>query len=498
MSSISKLPHIKAELWKLIQYYLENFTLNFTLFNKEEGKKFLNKLKENKFVSKYQWEVESRQNYNLLDVFCGNFIKSFASFHIDNIKKFSEENIISKEFIDASELQDYFDSQFEKLENEILLNDEFEYEILIPTFRIYFPEGVDIIVLDSDHIIKNIYNQEYPYGKNWTISKFKNPPRFWEPYEESPGSFKKANASFEINFKIRKRLASDLPYIDSFVPYYPIKSEGFDVFGEKVRSISDFFISYSPEDRFLPFTFGLKYYVRLPPFSQSYPHASNFIGIEFSYPSGMLSLKDPKILALWKDCWENNYTYFYDHLYNISQNPEKARIFRYTINTLRTIDNIFYLTLKNFLLISTLEGLLFKESIQKKIGVSSSNKSIPTSEVFVSVSRDQGKKWRFLLDESYFTSSVFNQQGHDKDLKDFIKSAFQYRNNIAHPEKIQKITFKPLNIYDREPTSRYEYILSVKILEWFKKFLRFLINTWVKKRIKDKDDWYNYLDSLFP
>jgi len=62
MSSTRKLPVIKEHLWRLIRYYLENYTPNFTLFNKEQGQKFLEELKKNKLVAEYQWEVESRQN----------------------------------------------------------------------------------------------------------------------------------------------------------------------------------------------------------------------------------------------------------------------------------------------------------------------------------------------------------------------------------------------------------------------------------------------------
>lgn len=492
MSSISKLLNIKNKLWGLTQYYLENYTPNFNLFDKEERQNFLNELEENKLIGKYQWKVKSTHDFSLLSVYFSNFICSFVSFNIKNIEKFIEKNVISNEFINAPELKDFFNGQYEKLEREILLSEELIYKILIPTFRIYFPEDKDTIILDSEHIIRNIFNKENPHG----ITKFKKPPRYWEPFDESPGVFKEANACFEIILKIKKRLVTDPPYDHWFVPFYPIHAE-FDIFGEKVRSISDFFISYSLEDRFLPFTFGHKFYIVLPPFSQLYSYTSSFIGHQFPYPAGMLSLKDTKTLSMWKECWKKNYTYFYNNLYDISKDPEIDRLFRYTMNTLRIIDNIYYLSLKDFLLVSTLEGLLFKKTIQKKLNVSKYNKSEPTAETFLKVCRDMGKKWRFLLDEKYFIPAVFNQRGHDKDLKDFILSAFQYRNNIAHPEEKRNIKFKPTYLYDKEPLSRYEYILGSNILEWFRKFLRFLINTWVKKKFKDQDGWYKYLDTLF-
>lgn len=217
----------------------------------------------------------------------------------------------------------------------------------------------------------------------------------------------------------------------------------------------------------------------------------------------MLSLKKSKILYAWKDCWKNNYLKFYQNYYNneINENMDKIEqvdIFRYTLNTICTIANIPYLTLKNFLLISTLEGLLFVKSIMNKLTNQGSNKTDTIANVFINVSKDQNKKWRFLVDDKHFKSSKFDQKGHDQDLKDFLKSAYKYRNNIAHPEEKRKIEYKPAHLYIKEPSSRYEYLLSAYISDWYKKFLRFILNIWVNSNFKNKKKWYQYLESLFP
>ena len=96
-------------------------------------------------------------------------------------------------------------------------------------------------------------------------------------------------------------------------------------------------------------------------------------------------------------------------------------------------------------------------------------------------------KWLYRIGK-YFTES---------DLENFIISAYQYRNNIAHPQLRLDIDYEPKFLYNNEPEERYEYILATLISEWFKKFLRFLINTWVKKDIKTQNEWYTYIDSLF-
>ena len=198
---------------------------------------------------------------------------------------------------------------------------------------------------------------------------------------------------------------------------------------------------------------------------------------EFSYPAGMLSLKKKEILEEWINCWNSNYSWFYNTFYKRAHDPEPTKIFRYTLDVLRTIDNIPYIDMKIFLLVSTLEGLLFEKSIQRKVfdGKRSSNKSKPVAKAFVQVSYEQNKKWRFLVDEAYFKSLIFNQKGHDQDVEDFIVSAFQYRNNIAHPEKKRNITFKPKNLYDNYKPNQFEDRFFSLILDKFKLFLKFLL-----------------------
>lgn len=77
------------------------------------------------------------------------------------------------------------------------------------------------------------------------------------------------------------------------------------------------------------------------------------------------------------------------------------------------------------------------------------------------------------------------------------KSAFQYRNNIAHPKKVKDIKFKPNYLYEHEHEWNYENRLAYHINKWFILFLLFLLKTWLKKSFKSKEEWYQYLDDLF-
>lgn len=495
--TISRIADIKELMWDLLVFYLKNYKKNFNVFNTNVGKNFLSKLIANNDIDKYQWIVKGNFEYSLLDIYCKHFLESFLLLYMKEKHISVNEIRIPKKFIKSKKLREVFDSGFKELEDKVLLCDEFEYSILIPTFRIYFPEDSEIINLDSDHLIKNIYKEDYPYGKKLFISKFKEAPKYWFPYGDTPGSINKANASIEVKFRVKKRKNEELPYVErEFAPIAPFSISDRDPFDEKVLSIHDFFLCFSKEDRFRPFTYGQTYYIKLPPFSQNYEYFSKHIGFQFSYPAGLLDLKNENIAKAWLNCWQQNYDDFFNTYYN-KPNYEFSNIFRYSIETIRTIDNIPFITMKNFLLISTLEGLLYAESVKKKIKIKGLSKKHVMAEGFTKISADLEKRWRFLVDEDYFKAIEFDQKNHDGDIKKFIISAYQYRNNIAHPEEKRDIEFEPHYFYNKEPPQRYEYVLTMKISEWFKKFLRFLLNTWVKKRIRNQEEWYKYIESLF-
>ncbi|MHA1285656.1 MAG: hypothetical protein ACTSQP_24385 [Promethearchaeota archaeon] len=376
----------------------------------------------------------------------------------------------------------------------MLLSDSFEYLIIIPTFRIYFSKDKREITLDNQHKIRNIHNIEKPYRGD--LPKFKRPPTYWYPFNSIQESYNQANASIEVKFRIRKKKATESHYKENeFVPTAPLSRDfsNYDQFDEKVLSIHDFFLCFSKEEDFRPFTFGSTYYIKLPPFSQNYKYLPKALIYQFSHPEGFLNLKEENNINFWINCWRENYEDFYKSFYTL-KSKKSFNIFRYSLDTIRIVQNIPFITMQNFLLISTLEGLTFISTINNRINKSKRN---VMSEVFIKISADRKKRWRYLVSENYFQDNEFNRLSHNSDIKDFINSAYEYRNNIAHPEEKRDITFKPEYFYNSNNLQRCEYILSMKILEWFKKFIRFLLTTWVEKKIKNQDDWYKYIESLF-
>jgi len=479
---------IKKQLWDLLTFYLEKYEKNFDISKTSEFKKIISALLAKEDINKYQWKVKGNVEYSMLEVYIKHFLESFLVKYIKSMQNPKDFVRVSKEFIDSRELADLYRTQFKLLEDDVLLCSNFVYKILIPTFRIYFPENSEYLEFDLDHRIRNIYDKEFPYGDDYSISKFKEAPQYWFPYGRSSGGFNTANASFEVFYTIKKRMASESPYNEAyFVPYAPLGIAEPNFFNEKVLSIFDFFTCFSPEFRFLPFTFSDKYYIELPPFSQSYKYLSRYITNRFPYPAGMLSLKSEEKVNTWISCWENHYNEFFRKFYNVISVQEQSDIFRYTLETIRTIDNIQYLKLKNFLLVSTLEGILFVDSVKRKLKSKGSSKKDIMAKVFAKISTANNMKWIYRIG-IYFTES---------DLEKFIISAYQYRTNIAHPQLGLNIDFEPKFLYSNETEERYEYVLASLISEWVKKFLRFLVNIWVKKNIKTQNEWYSYIDSLF-
>ncbi|MHA1285633.1 MAG: hypothetical protein ACTSQP_24270 [Promethearchaeota archaeon] len=471
----SKIPKIKRELWELLIFYLKNYNKNFNVFSDDKGRTFLKNLSSNKLIAEFQWIVQGNYKYSLLEIYCSNFL--------------------SKDFINSNELRELFDIRFKRLEKEVLLSDSFEYLIIIPTFRIYFSKDKREIILDNQHKIRNIHNIEKPYGGD--LPKFKQPPKYWYPFNSVQKIHNQANSSIEVKFRIRKKKAIESYYRESkFVPTAPLSRNfsNYDQFDEKVLSIHDFFLCFSKEEDFRPFTFGSTYYIKLPPFSQDYKYLPKTLIYQFSHPEGFLDLKEENNIDFWINCWRENYEDFYKSFYTL-KSKKSFNIFRYSLETIRIVQNIPFITMQNFLLISTLEGLTFISTINNRINKKSKRNVM--SEVFIKISADRKKRWRYLVSENYFQDNEFDQLSHDDDIKKFINSAYEYRNNIAHPEEKKEITFKPEYFYNNNNLQRCEYILSMKIFKWFKKFIRFLLTTWVEKKIKNQDDWYKYIESLF-
>ena len=212
----SRIPDLKDQMWDLLVFYLENYKKNFDIFKTSEGTKFLSILLASEDINKYQWKVKDNFEYSILEIYIKHFLESFLVKYIKSMQNPKDFVRVSKEFINSQELADFYETQFNLLE-EVLLCPNFVYKILIPTFRIYFPEDREYIEFDSDHRIRNIYGIELPYGNEYSISKFKEAPQYWFPYGSSPGRFSEANVSFEVLHTIEKKILRNHPIMEQFL-----------------------------------------------------------------------------------------------------------------------------------------------------------------------------------------------------------------------------------------------------------------------------------------
>jgi len=144
-----------------------------------------------------------------------------------------------------------------------------------------------------------------------------------------------------------------------------------------------------------------------------------------------------------------------------------------------------------------LEGLLYKEEIGIKLGYGKYNKKDPIADIFVAISEDQGNFWQHIFQIKYPLSLPLNSFSTKNDLREFIICAFNYRNNIAHPEKKIPTKIKPSYLQPISLQSTEEYTLNLLITDNFPLFLIFLIRTWINEKCKNIDDWYKYLKGLF-
>ena len=466
----TKIPEIKDLLWKITLQVFKNKSLANNLFSTDIGKQLIEKLDQETDISKFQWNFKSNGSNNLLQsYFIPHFLKKCLT-------------IINSKY-------DEFSKLFEILEKEILLSNDFTYRIKIPIFRVWFPENVKIIIFDKEHHLKDIREEELPYGDKEPLRKFKDIPISWSRLRE-----KQPEASFEIELRIPKRLNHEAFYEPNFTPTAPFNPlEGTNPILEKVRSLYTFFLIYNPLYSIHPFTIGDKFFVKLPPFSLDYQDFTIHTYNEFPPPSGVLDLRNNNKLNDWKDCWKINYSTFYKKYYRWTQVEEDIRIFRYALEVLGTLPSIHYVKIKNFLIISTLEGLLFHEKIKKKLKITTNEKRRPVIHAFSKVCGDQNEYWQFIFQRKFPLKNKLNSYKTEKELKELLGCAYDYRNNIAHPKKIKTIKLKPKSLHPPLSNESDEKILEHIISNNFHLFILFLLKTWVKKKFKNVDEWMDYL-----
>ncbi|MFX0140867.1 MAG: hypothetical protein ACFFDN_44930, partial [Candidatus Hodarchaeota archaeon] len=200
----------------------------------------------------------------------------------------------------------------------------------------------------------------------------------------------------------------------------------------------------------------------------------------------------------WKDIWMDKYNDFYETFYSYNIQLKDVENFRYAMEVLVAVRNIPYIHVNNFLLVSTLEGLLFLKSIKKKLSLPSGGKKGTVAKIFVEISEDNNEYWQWIFQRRYSLSKPLKSFTTKQDLEEFVKSSFNYRNNIAHPEMRNPVQLKPKYLIPPRSNESEESILERLILQVFPSFIMFLTRVWVNKKLKSRSEWESYLETLFP
>ncbi|MFX1366959.1 MAG: hypothetical protein ACFFCE_04360 [Promethearchaeota archaeon] len=479
MTNLVELPKIKEETWKLVQHYLANFERGYEskIFNEKIGQKYVENLTQTSEIGKFQWRAVAGEEFNILPVYLMHFLGNMYIYCQNQSIKITK---MQKAELKANQgLKDHFHSQYVLLESEVLIPDYFSYQILIPAFNIILKD-VKSLSLDINHIFINIADNEVPYD----IKDFRNPPFFWSKRKEEQKWAKDATTSIEVSYNKTKRFYDEEPY--TAMPYYPLDPNGKEEFDEIVLSIPDFFMLYSDRHEFFPFSISHYYWVKLPAFSDYFPFVKGYIHYSFPRPNAYLRMYDTDTWIFWKSNWQSHYEWYYHAFYGDDRESESKRIFRYAVNTIRTLNNIQYADLKVFILVSTFEGLLYKKSIGVDLVGNTRNKREPVIKVFKKMSEIESKKWiHFDINNKY-----------EENLEKFLNDAFTVRNNIAHPEEIKEPDFQPEFLYDGIPQIYYHGRLMEEIQINFKEFLWYLLKIWVNKKFQSNEDWYSYLEDV--
>lgn len=496
---------LKEWLFKIAVDLIENYPNRKIELNKEEISQLNRIILNDEKISKYQWKYDPNSNpyevpseqlivqpRNLLeDYYIINFLKKLNQFSLKN-------NIATGLSYDEKFIS-FFNKQYNIL-YEMLISSHFHYKLLIPVYGLIIDQKIEEIRFDSNHLFRNIEAVENPYLDTFGIRDFKEPSNFWPKFWRKPPKI-----SLEIDFIIPKRIKDDLIYNGFFppAPYFRAVKREFPIFLEKLNSIFDFFICYS-DNKFIHdvITFGDSFYIILPPFSAMENSIIQSTMDRFPFPFRILILNKDQDIIIWKTKWLKFYSSFYDRLYTEKSANENYRALKWVLEVIRIVHRLHNLSLKAFILVAAFEGILYSEAHKKKLETynniakeAKEGKKGPCAKVFIELSEYYNKYWQFMFTRSYPLDIILESFETKKDLFDFIICAFNIRNNIAHPEKIQNPGIMPISITPHDDYASNEDLITNQIIACFPIFLRFIVKIWLKEGIRSIGEWHEFINN---
>ena len=472
-------------MWELVQIYYQNKNLRERLFIESQGKKILIKLLNHPEINKFQWNYESNGLHNLLEHY---YIPTF----LKKITRIAIDHNIDKNFVGSSSiLKKLFKEKYNVLEKEIFLSDSFQYTIYIPVFRVHFPKEEKEIKFDAKHRLLDITEKVEPFN----LKNFKDIPQSWDRSKHS-----EPNGCLIVEHKIAKRLRNDNPYKEKSHPVMPYSSYSrYNFLHDKVVSIYEFFLCYGNQHDLDQCTFSDQFFVKLPPFSLPFEDISRF-QIYSGFPSdqSFISFDKPNVID-WITIWRNNYNWFYESFYMEDPMENDTIIFRYAIEVLRTLRNIPFAHIRNFLLISILESLIMHKDLKRLTNSPDNSNSWPVASTFVKLSQSEKNYWQYIFQCKYPLETPLKTFETKEDLKKLIISCFRYRNKIAHADisNLDKLSLEPNYLKPHKSTAPDSHELELIINQHFPYLIIFILRMWLKHKKVNGTSWKKYLISLF-
>ena len=483
---MAKIKELLELVWEFFQYYYQNNDLRKRIFSESRGKKILIELYSNSNIAKFQWNYESNGiMYNLLE---HHYIPTF----LKKMTRIAINRKIDKNLVDSSSiLKELFEEQFYVLEKDILLSVSFQFTILIPVFRVHFPKEEKEVIFDAKHRLLDITKIDEPFK----LKNFKDIPNSWDRLKHS-----KANGCLIAEYEITKRMWNHNPYEEKFHPIMPYSTYSrYNILNDKVISIYEFFLCYGNQHDLDQCTFSDQFFVKIPPFSLPFEDISRFHTYSgFPADHSYISFDRPEYID-WVDLWRKKYDWFFESFYMEDPMENDTIIFRYALEVLRTLRNIQYVHVKNFLLISILESLIMHEKLKKLTKSPDNSNSWPVAVTFAKLSEQEKNYWQYIFQSKYPLKTPLKSFETKEDLKSLIISCFRYRNKIAHADigKLDKLNLEPKYLKHRNSNAPDSHELELLINRHFPYLIIFILRTWLKYKKVKGASWKNYLISLF-
>ncbi len=371
----------------------------------------------------------------------------------------------------------------------------FSFLIYIPTFGINFMTIWDPIELDGDH---RILPKEQVQGI-FIPAKVSKPPAFWGAYNLTYGSNNDAPGYFELRIEIPKRHKQEDPYQRSPLDLSssnPSRMYG-SIFDSEILKIWIFSRLYlTLDNKYL--SFGDSYLIHTSPFCSSLGGDVYFCLAQFPQVNSTMAISKDEQRNQLRDVWQSLFSHFSSY-YDL---PGSQEVTSFAVETLRTIPNIPYPDIRLVLHVFAFEHLLYLKKVERKLEQQKTSRTLPQElQIRIGSNVSPGNKWPvawvFYKLSNFFNESwqAFTSGNPLEEIMDFIVTAFNYRNEIAHRiSQMNTISkFLPGRLYQEPNLADRIKELYFLVDHWFPLFITFILKFLYMLQPQNGFDWDDFI-----